>query len=464
MAYSLVAVDFLPPPAVNTSLARLSSQLARGVLRPLRQVAHSMGTVAAAFRQMVQAGHVGKVVASAARPSGAPPALPSRGCPAIVITGGTGGLALLIAQWLVQRGGPAHIHLLSRSGRANDPVGAALAGTAAAVSTAMADAGSPSDVAEALAAAGRRGPSLQAVLHASGVLADSLLDKQSAGSLRWGLPQKSGIWAWPASLALPPVTCTPLLPPPACLPLQACLCSQAGRARHPGGLPAAPARGHAGAVLQRGLAAGRGRAGQLRRRQRRPGRLVARLAGGRRRLARHPVGRLDVVGCAGGPRADAKRQLPQQQSTRQPLTGRLTCFPRLLTHTGMASEAVLRRLQRIGQGSITAEQGLTALAAALRGAAATAAPSLPQLAVNAFLWSTYLQAGAPPFFAELAPEAEAAPAALAPGGTRGAAAAGGAKPAAASAMVADPAAVREQVKREVAAAIQQARCGGRARV
>ena len=35
--YSLVAVDFLPPPAVNASLSRLSRQLADGVLQPLPQ-------------------------------------------------------------------------------------------------------------------------------------------------------------------------------------------------------------------------------------------------------------------------------------------------------------------------------------------------------------------------------------------------------------------------------------------
>lgn len=122
----------------------------------------------------------------------------------------------------------------------------------------------------------------------------------------------------------------------------------------------------------------------------------------------------------------------------------------------MASEAVLRRLQRIGQGSIAAEHGLLALAAVLRGgAAAAAAQQLPQLAVNAFLWDTYLKASQPAFFAEVAPEL--APAQQGAAGKRAgaAAAAGGARKPAAAAT--DPAAVREQVKREVAAAILQVR-------
>ena len=121
----------------------------------------------------------------------------------------------------------------------------------------------------------------------------------------------------------------------------------------------------------------------------------------------------------------------------------------------MASEAVLRRLNRIGQGSITADQGLLALAASLRGAAATAGtPALPQLAVNAFIWDTYLKSSQPAFFAEMAPEAPAAAAGLpAAVGKKAAAAAG--RGAAAPAAAADPAVVREQVKREVAAAILQ---------
>lgn len=92
----------------------------------------------------------------------------------------------MISQWLVQRSGPAYIRLLSRSGRVADAdMAASLAATAACISSAMADAGSPADTAAALEAAGQQGPALQAVLHAAGVLADSLLDKQTVGSFRY---------------------------------------------------------------------------------------------------------------------------------------------------------------------------------------------------------------------------------------------------------------------------------------
>lgn len=65
MRYSLVAVDFLPPPAVQSTLSRLAADLASGALRPLPRVVHSLAAVRAALRQMSQARHVGKIVVRA---------------------------------------------------------------------------------------------------------------------------------------------------------------------------------------------------------------------------------------------------------------------------------------------------------------------------------------------------------------------------------------------------------------
>ena len=65
VGYSLVAVDFLPPPAVNATLSRLAADLASGALRPLPHVVHDLAAVRAALRQMSQARHVGKIVVRA---------------------------------------------------------------------------------------------------------------------------------------------------------------------------------------------------------------------------------------------------------------------------------------------------------------------------------------------------------------------------------------------------------------
>ena len=56
--------------------------------------------------------------------------------------------------------------------------------------------------------------------------------------------------------------------------------------------------------------------------------------------------------------------------------------------SGMASESVLKRLNRIGQGLITAEQGLSSMRSIL--SLAVDHPR-PVLTVNAFDWKTYLK-------------------------------------------------------------------------
>ena len=65
VSYSLVAVDFLPPPAVNATLTRLARDLSNGALHPLPRVLHELRAVRAALRQMSQARHVGKIVVRA---------------------------------------------------------------------------------------------------------------------------------------------------------------------------------------------------------------------------------------------------------------------------------------------------------------------------------------------------------------------------------------------------------------
>ena len=147
MRYSLVAVDFLPPPVIGATLRKVAGRLSSGELRPLRHISHCLGNVAAAFRQMIQVGlvcalkwiccvrtlsgvveqpqqrqagwrvachnaifkatvppcanfhlvpiplqasHVGKVVVSTERFGSAPPAVQPRSCPSLAITGGSG--------------------------------------------------------------------------------------------------------------------------------------------------------------------------------------------------------------------------------------------------------------------------------------------------------------------------------------------------------------------------------------
>ena len=334
--YSLVAVDFLPPEVIQATLSKVSASLACGTITPLRQITHNLGTVATAFRQMIQASHVGKVVVSC-QPSGPDLAQEQQSLPGVAITGGSGGLGLMVTQWLVQRHGPMYVRLLSRGGRVTDKAALSqLAGSPASITSHMADAGIPADVADALAAtsqatAAAQGPALQALLHASGILQDAMLDKQSASAISRVFAPKLGALAALAAAAQ--------LQPLASLTLFSSVASLLGAAGQ-GNYAAANAALDAWA-------------------------LSCQSTGGTARAIQWGA----------------------------------------WASSGMASAAVLRRLNRIGQGAISAEQGLLSLNAILGVApASAAAPQLPLLAVNGFLWGTYLKAGQPPLFDEFAEE------------------------------------------------------------
>jgi len=384
--YSLLAVDFLPVSVINAALSEVSGQLAAGDVYPLRTVAHSMGNAASALRQMTQASHAGKVVAavkSSNREAG--PAYPPRSYPSIAITGGTGGLGLMVSEWMCQRIGPMHITLLSRSGKvAEDATGlAALLITTACITSSMADAGLAADAAEVLTLENATSPPLTGLMHSSGVLHDAMLDKQTASSFRKVYAPKLGaLSTLGAAIQQLPLTAMTLFSS------------------------------------------------------------VASLLGG--------AGQANY--------ASANATLDAWAHRQQAAGGAATAVQwGAWASSGMASEAVLRRLNRIGQGKITAEQGLNSLNAILRGVSATTAPLMVQVAVNDFLWGTYLKENCPPFFAEfeLLKSTEDQATLSIFGGARGRSAAdkqpkGASKPASS-----DPAALRQQVHSEVKAAIVQ---------
>ncbi|KAK9815806.1 hypothetical protein WJX72_009873 [[Myrmecia] bisecta] len=89
VAYTLLAVDFLPAQVIGATLQSVTAGLAAGAMQPLRTICHPLPGVASAMRQMMQASHIGKVVVG--QSAGAPRTL------SVAITGGLGGLGLLTA-------------------------------------------------------------------------------------------------------------------------------------------------------------------------------------------------------------------------------------------------------------------------------------------------------------------------------------------------------------------------------
>ena len=261
---------------------------------------------------MIQASHVGKVVVAADKAGEPAVAIRTLAYPAVAITGGSGGLALLVSQWLVQRHGPLFLNLLSRSGRGDARALGELSATTACVTSTMADAGCPADLDAALCAppGAGRSPQLSALLHASGVLQDGLLERQSATSLRLVFAPKLGALATLDAalqrLAVGTVTLFSSGAPIERRPDRVCFVAQAlqhvQRTHHPCCcmwctplLTATSAACSTHSCCTSGLSAGRCRPGQLCGSQRGAGHLGACLAAGRLAGVCCAVGRVGIL-------------------------------------------------------------------------------------------------------------------------------------------------------------------------
>ena len=182
--YSLLAVDFLPPSAVHSALTRAAQAVSSGSFCPLPQVMHGLQNVQAALRQMTQAIHVGKVVVRCA-PSQRP-ASSANG--RWVVTGGLGSLGSLVSSWLTQHGA-IDLALVGRSGKlsaGNKELSQLLRGTgyAASVSIIRSNLASQEEAGMLSTDKLSSGPVVAGMVHASGVLADATLQRQSLVGIR----------------------------------------------------------------------------------------------------------------------------------------------------------------------------------------------------------------------------------------------------------------------------------------
>lgn len=125
-------------------------------------------------------------------PAQAPPVAAGKQRPAgaggsVLVTGGLGDVGRLVGVWLSERGASPHVVLLGRNGRARGHVASLNTSSATGcITTASCDAASAADVQGLMQVINARAdvPPFSAVLHASAVLRDALLIKQTAGSLR----------------------------------------------------------------------------------------------------------------------------------------------------------------------------------------------------------------------------------------------------------------------------------------
>ena len=205
-SFCYIAVDFLSPVCIQSSLQWVSAALTKGTLCPLPSICHPLGNAPAAFRQIMQASHIGKVVLT--HPATGMGAESAAVGPSVTITGGLGGLGLLMAKWATHQAAlPIHFTLLSRSGRTSASTDFhTLLQSGASVTAHMTDASFQSDAA-CLGNSQQQGVSpLSTLLHASGVLKDSMLQGQSAAGLRDALaPKVAALTAMGSAIGLLPL-------------------------------------------------------------------------------------------------------------------------------------------------------------------------------------------------------------------------------------------------------------------
>ena len=168
------AFDLLPDAGadrVSVMLGELARLLEQGAIRPLPiHAAFELREAREAFRYMARGRHVGKLVLvppRTLRPDGS-----------VLVTGGTGGLARIIANHLVRAHGVKHLVLLSRSGEAAPSAKEFLAELRSAGAETVAllacDVARRADLEAALARIPAAHP-LTAVVHTAGVLGDGMV-------------------------------------------------------------------------------------------------------------------------------------------------------------------------------------------------------------------------------------------------------------------------------------------------
>ena len=175
----LVQICQQQPALIKSMLHDLMLQFKAGQLKPLPRKLFPITDVISAFRYMQQAKHLGKIVIT-------PPTTEMdksvlfHADNTYLITGGLGGLGLLVARWMVEQGAK-YLVLVGRRG-ANKTVKSqlkALEQTGAKVVVAQADVSIATQIARVLADIEQTLPPLRGIIHAAGVLDDGVLSSQN---------------------------------------------------------------------------------------------------------------------------------------------------------------------------------------------------------------------------------------------------------------------------------------------
>jgi acyl transferase domain-containing protein/acyl carrier protein len=185
--------------------AELMREVARGfeehTLEPLPTRVFPAAEAQQAFQHVSESAHIGKVVLDMARQRVPVEVSMHRAVlrddATYLVTGGLGGLGLLVARWMVEQGA-RHLVLVGRSGAATAQAEAAVAALRAAgarVDVARADVSESAEVERVLGAIRDDLPPLRGIIHGAAAFDDAFLSRTEPGSLRAAMGAKAlGAW------------------------------------------------------------------------------------------------------------------------------------------------------------------------------------------------------------------------------------------------------------------------------
>ena len=166
----MVELTLQEPNLVQSMLHKLVSHFASQDLQPLPYKTFPLENSIKAFRYMQQGKHIGKIVITGEKEQ-------VRENATYLITGGLGGLGLLIADWLIDRGAK-HLVLVSRSQVKGEKIQQieALETQGAEIVVASGDVSQQEQLVGLIKYIDEDMPPLRGVIHAAGVLADGVLE------------------------------------------------------------------------------------------------------------------------------------------------------------------------------------------------------------------------------------------------------------------------------------------------
>ncbi|MEH2032453.1 MAG: SDR family NAD(P)-dependent oxidoreductase [Nostoc sp.] len=219
--FDLVRTAQEQPDLIHSLLTEIAEKFASGYFQPSPLTVFPIQQTVQAFRYMQQAKHIGKIVvtqedesarelqkinypnfwtqqacSSPLLPAPCSPALSFSGDGTYLITGGLGGLGLLVAQWLVDKGGK-HLVLVSRrpANEAAQKQINAIAQAGVEVTVIQADVADYEAMSRVFSHIRQSLPTLRGIIHSAGMLDDATLQHQSWEKFsRVMAPKVQGAW------------------------------------------------------------------------------------------------------------------------------------------------------------------------------------------------------------------------------------------------------------------------------